>query len=322
VFGEPSPLQRNVESPLTTTMLSPLDARCRVVQFDRRLTDGDFRVLGQFLSQYPKVELRAYGSYDGSIRDLDFLEYFPTLRGFQADVYHSLEDIEGLRQLREDLTFLGLGQTKRRFSLAPLTRFRSLRALYLEGQTKDIGVISELVDIRRLTLRSITLPDLSLIVPLTGLRALDLKLGGTRDLSLLPALTNLLYLEIWMVKGFDDLRPVAEARSLEMLFLQSLKNVTSIPSLHKLTHLTSVHLETMKGLQDLSPLLTAPQLENVSLLDMGQLQPEDVAMLAAHPTLKTAIVGLGSKRKNDAATALLPLPRGTYSRHPALSHWA
>jgi hypothetical protein len=37
-----------------------------------------------------------------------------------------------------------------------------------------------------LTLRSITLPDLSLLLPLSQLRALDIKLGGTRDLTLLP----------------------------------------------------------------------------------------------------------------------------------------
>src|SRR3954451_1221545 len=55
--------------------------------------------------------------------------------------------------------------------------------LYLHKQPKDIDVVSHLTSLRSLTLREITLPDLSLLLPLTGLRALDLKLGGTHDLS-------------------------------------------------------------------------------------------------------------------------------------------
>jgi hypothetical protein len=47
---------------------APLDPRCQVVQFQSALSDADHRTL----AEHPSVELRAYASYDGSIRDLEF----------------------------------------------------------------------------------------------------------------------------------------------------------------------------------------------------------------------------------------------------------
>ena len=64
----------------------------------------------------------------------------------------------------------------------------------------------------------------------------------------------------------------------------------------------------MKGLRDLRPLATAPALEGVELIDMRHLQPEDLAPLAGLPHLKAVTPGLGSRRKNTAAAALLGLP--------------
>src|SRR4051812_34607266 len=88
---DPYPFIRQVGSPLSREMLRPLDARCRVVQFNSLLDDRDFKKVAEFLEQYPEVPLRAYGSYDGTIRDLEFLRFFPRLRGFQADaLYYSL----------------------------------------------------------------------------------------------------------------------------------------------------------------------------------------------------------------------------------------
>jgi hypothetical protein len=155
--------------------------------------------------------------------------------------------------------------------------------------------------------------------PLQGLRALDLKLGGTRNLEFLPAVGELQCLELWMVKGLSDLSPVADLPALEYLFLQALRQVTALPSFHKLTRLTQIQIETMKGLSDLTPLLTAPALEQLMLVDMGHLKAADVGVLKDHPTLRAATIGLGSVKKNEAAVALLGLPRADrMSRHPAL----
>jgi hypothetical protein len=311
IAGDPPPTSdfRHVRSPLTAEMLRPSLTGRGVVQFDRRLTDEDFAQLGEWFRAYPEMNLRAYGSYDHSITDLEFLRFFPTLRRFAADaLWDSLSSLDGLRHLPPDLEELGIGATRATLDLAVLARFPGLTWLFLEGQTKHLEVISGLAALRDLTLRSITMPDLSLLLPLTGLRSLDLKLGGTRDLRLLPRVGELRYLELWMIRGLTDVTAVGRIPSLRALFLQALRQVEALPDFREATELQRVRLETMKGLRDLRPLATAPALEGVELIDMRHLQPEDLAPLAGLPHLKAVTPGLGSRRKNDAAAALLGLP--------------
>ncbi len=307
----------DVRSPVSFRDLERLDDRPEIVQFSSSLSERDYARLGRWFEGKPEKTLRVYGSYDGSIVDLEFLRHFPSVRSFSADaLFHSLTDIGGLRYLPTDASFIGLGQTRRKLSLAPLSRFRDLRRLYLEGQTKDIDVIANMGGLRSLTLRSITLPDLSLLLPLRELRALDLKLGGTNDLTFLPQLKNLEYLELWMVKGLSDLSPVGEMQRLEYLFLQALRRVEALPDLSRLTSLTRLWIETMKGLTDLAPIRSAPSLRQLAVLDMAHLQPSAFAPLAGHPTLESLRHGLGSDRKNKAVSDLIDLPEDGDWRKP------
>jgi hypothetical protein len=152
------------------------------------------------------------------------------------------------------------------------------------------------------------MPDLSLLLPLTRLGSLDLKLGGTRDLGLLPRIGQLRYLELWMIKGLRDVSAIGGIESLRSLFLQALPQVRALPDLSSLTELRRVHLETMKGLSDLRPLATAPALEALLLIDMRHLTPADLRPLVGLPRLRAVTPGLGSLRRNDAASELLGLP--------------
>lgn len=70
------PFIRDVDPPLTEHMLQPLDPRCRVVQFNRGLSEGDYRRLADFLLTYPDVTLRFYGGYDRKPTNLDLLRFF------------------------------------------------------------------------------------------------------------------------------------------------------------------------------------------------------------------------------------------------------
>jgi hypothetical protein len=213
------PFHREIESPITADQLRPLDPRCRTVQFNSLLTENDFRRLAKFMQQYPQVELRVYGNYDGRITDLAFLKHFPFIKRFTVEIWQ-LENFNGLAFLPTDLEGLGLGQTKsRRHSLRFLERFPALRTLYIEGHTKDFEAVRHLERLKDLTLRSITLPDLSDLTALHQLKSLDIKLGGTTDLRLLPKVGKLRYLELWMIRGLTDITPVAEVESLQYLFL-------------------------------------------------------------------------------------------------------
>jgi hypothetical protein len=61
IAGDPMPTEefRQVSSPLTAEMLRPSITGRGLVQFDRRLTDDDFRQLGEWLRPYPEMTLRA-----------------------------------------------------------------------------------------------------------------------------------------------------------------------------------------------------------------------------------------------------------------------
>lgn len=301
------PYIRQLEPPLSAEQLRPLAPCCRVVQFSNPLSDAELRQVADFMRGYPGVSLRVYGHY-GNGCNLDFLKFFPFLRQFQVDVF-DLQDMDGLHHLPDNLEFFGFSQTRsKRFSLAFLSRFRSLRRLYIESHKKDIAVFSELSSIEELTLRSITLRDLSLLIPLRHLVSLDLKLGGTKDLSLLPEIGRLRYLELWMIRGLEDISSVGQVRTLQYLFLQALKHVKSVPSLRDLRLLRRVHLETMKGLYDLQPIADAPILEELLVIDMRHLRPEALRPFVGHRTLRSATVGLGSLKKNAVVDSMLGLP--------------
>jgi hypothetical protein len=299
---------RQVAPPLGPADLLPLQPNCTAVQFTSRLSDDDMRLLADFLAGYPDVRLRVYGGYDGSIADLDFLRFFPRLRRFSVDAVYRLPSLDGIGHLSTELEDLLIGMTaSKRFSLGTLTRFTGLRTLYLEGQQKDFEAIGKLEALEDLTIRSITLPDLAALVPLQRLRSLDIKLGGTRDIALAPRIGALEYVELWMVRGLDDVSALAEVPTLKQFFLQALKNVTRLPSFRDASALRGATLQTMKGITDLSPLAEAPNLESVNIIDMGHLQPEALRPFVGHPTLRSAAIGLGSDRKNADAWDLLPL---------------
>jgi hypothetical protein len=305
--------RRDVASPLTNEMLKPFTAERGVIQFQSRLTDDDFRVLADWLRPQPNVGLRAYGSYDGTITDLEFLKHFPWLRSFAADaLFSSLRSLDGLRHLESGLESLVIGQTKTKLDLQVLRQFGELRELHIEGQTKGIDTVSLLTSLEEITLRSITLPDLALLLPLRRLNALNLKLGGTRDLELLPRIGELRYLELWMVKGLTDVAGTARLPTLRYLFLQSLARVTTLPSFAESTDLRRIHLETMKGLTAIAPVGTAPALESLVVVDCRQFGPQDFEPLVGHPTLRSARIGTGSQKRNDAINNLLRLPDAGY----------
>jgi hypothetical protein len=278
-----------------------------LVQFCKKLNDDEYQLLAKELVGRPEVGLRVYHSGRTEFTNLEFLAYFPDVRKLSIELCW-LTDISGFEAVR-DLEELTFGWTdKKSYSLQLLKRFGSLRKLYIEGHKKDIEAITTLKRIRRLTLRSITLPNIEFLCALPDLQHLEIKLGGTKDLRGLASLEHLKYLELWLIKGLADLSVIAEVVSLESLFLQALKNVTELPSMRALEQLQSIHLETMKGLTDLHPVAEAHNLKTLRLIDMPNIDPKGLTCFIGHPSLREFHGGLGSLKKNAYAEALLGLP--------------
>lgn len=303
------PFHRVLRSPLSDEQLRPLDPRCEVVQFCDPFSEAEFERIGRFMRDYPRVALRIFST---QANDLRFLRFFPFLQSFEIAVF-DLQSLEGIECLPPSLQYLGMSHMRKNsFSLRFLRRFHSLKELSLQGQTKDIETIGDLHSLERLTLRSITLKDLSILKSLHCLYWLAIKLGGTTNLDLLPGIGRLRYLELWMIRGLSDVGVIGQLTTLQYLFLQAVKRVTVLPSMKGLHTLRRVHLETMKGITDLGPVADAPNLEELTTLDMPQLQPEAFQRFVGHRQLKRAWVALGSQRKNTAVSALLGRPSSGY----------
>lgn len=281
----------------------------------------------QLFARRPDVELRVYG-FCGTVCDLAFLPRLTNMRRFRADSLRQARGIEQVAAL-DQLESLGVGiyelesfdfleqlptSTLRRLylaatkskkpSLAPLARFDHLRTLYLEGQQKEIDVISHLSQLEDLALRSITVRDFALVRGLSRLWSLDIKLGGTRNLSALAEMSGLKYLELWQVRGLDDISVVSTLTGLQFLFLQSLPQIRSIPDLSRLSSLRRIYLENLNGLEDIARVVSAPALEEFMHASAEGMELDHYFELLKKPTLRRMWVGFGSVRKNEALRQL------------------
>jgi hypothetical protein len=296
---------RLVEADGNASALEPLEANENAFRIKARLDEAAYRRIAAQLEARPDAWLWI----DDNGPDVEALVHFPGLRNLQV---HSLrlESWSGLRHVAESLEQLFVTETTMKpISIAPFRELTRLKALYLTGPVRDTEAIGALTNLDDLTLRSVTLSDLSLLQPMGGLRSLGLLLGGTSDLSLLPALPALEELELWRIRGLRDVSVLGTLPNLQRLHLQSMSAITELPSLAGCTALRRLVLDTMTGITDLAPVAAAPALEELLLIGMVQLGPESLRPLIGHPTLRRGIWGFGSRRRNEAAYDLLPLDR-------------
>lgn len=167
------------------------------------------------------MRLRVYGGYNGSIPDLDFRRYFPRLRRFPVDAIYDLASLDGIGLLSDELEDLLIGWTRsKRFSLRTLAKFSRLRTLYLGGQQKHFEAIGELEALENLTLRSITLPDLFGAGAVAAAGVARHQAGRSARSDAAPKDRGLTYVELWRIRGVEDVSALAEIETLDRFFLQ------------------------------------------------------------------------------------------------------
>lgn len=285
----------------------------------------------------PDIEIRIFGHYSETC-DLSILKRIPNVKKLSIDCLMDASNVENIDQLNnleslsvgiyslESFSFLNslpntlndlfIGTTKsKKPSLSNLERFTNLKELYIEGQQKGIEAIRELKSLEKLVLRSVSPKDISFLTELEKLWYLDIKLGGITDFTQIRNLSNLKYLELWQVRGLSDISFVSTLSGLQYLFLQSLRNVKKLPDFSGLTHLRRVYLETMKGLQDVSGLFRAPALEEYIHVCAQNMSPEQYKKVLEIKTLKSALFGFGSDKKNNEMDNLMKLKGIEEYRH-------
>ena len=297
------------------------DAKIRVLQCASPVEPHTWDLLNESLFvRRPEIELRVYGFYT-SVCDLSFLHRLRNVRRFSADCLrnavgiehiahlenldelsvgiYDLENFDFLKLIPAGIKSLSLTATKsRKPRLDLLSRFHSLRQLYLECQQQSIEVLSQLQTLEDITLRSISTKNLAYISGLPRLWSLDIKLGGIEDFSSIAGKQSINYLELWQIRGLSDISFVSLLTGLQFLFLQSLRNVRKIPDLSRLSKLRRLYLDNMKGLNDVSAIASAPALEEFIHVSAQNVAPEKYAGLLQMPTMKSLLIGFGSGKKN------------------------
>jgi hypothetical protein len=307
---------RVIASDAAALAAPPLEAQENAFRVTEHLGAAGYRHLATRLEERPDawLSLNAQGT-----ADLECLVHFPRLRRLLVNSLR-LESWDGVRHVAGSLEELAMGDTTLKpVSIAPIGELANLRSLSLIGPVRDAHVIGRLDGVEDLSLRSVTLPSLALLVPTRQLRALRLLLGGTDDLRLLPELAPIEELELWRIRGLRDISAVGSLPALRVLRLQSMSAITAVPSLRKARSLRTLALDTMKGVTDLRPVAEAPSLEELLLVSMCQLEPDALRPMVGHPTLRHAIWGLCSDRKNAEAWEILPQgdPPWNYERWKA-----
>jgi len=145
-----------------------------------------------------------------------------------------------------------------------------------------------------------------MLIPLQKLRRFQLFLGGTRNLAALAQLPGLEELSLMRITKLADLGILADLASLKTLKLDWMRNVTSLPSLHRNERLEDVTLDVMKGLTDLSPIAAAPALRRLAIFDMRQLTLDNFRCLVGHPHLQELWADTGKLTLNREIRALFP----------------
>ncbi len=304
------------------------DKDLKVLQCSGPVTMHTWELLNsEFFIRRPEVQLRLYGFYS-NVCDLSFTSGMTNVHHFSADclldakgVEHiaAMENLESLgigifhldgfgflNQVTPNLKKLFLGRTKsNKPDLSPLSRFASIEKIYIEGQQKNIEVLSKLKNLQSVTLRSISTPDLCYLTPLNYMWFLDIKLGGIKNLNAIEGMENIKYLELWQIKGLSDIRFISSLTGLQYLFLQSLRQVMALPSFNRLGRLRRIYLENMKGLRDIDSLETAPALEEFCHVSAKNLQPNDYMVLLHNPSIKRVSIDFGSNKQNNQFNNLL-----------------
>ncbi len=260
------------------------NGKIKCIQISKPLPDEAYQKIDEILSLRQDITFRLFGFYDEDKVDISFLLKMPHLKNLCIDRIDfrndqqkinfevlarlrlkqfyiecfDLRNYEFIKYLSDDLEDLlitadtmGPGIV---FDCAWLLKYVNLKSLWLGKKAKkNIELLSQHPKLKELSLRGIKITDFSFLHKM-NLEKLALLWNSNNDLHELAKLRNLHEIELWRINKLDDLSFIEDMTNLEIIRLEDLKHVTSLPDLSKLTKLKKIVLNgtgiDMKSLPD------------------------------------------------------------------------
>lgn len=242
------------------------------VQVSDDLPEEAYQKIDQILLRRPDITFRLFHFMDNNEVDLTFLMNMPHLRRLRIDSIDlrnnherinlsvltelklkslhiecfDLRDYEFIQNLSDELEELYVMADTMgpgiRFDCKWLLRYKNLHTLWLGKKAKkNIESISQLNELRSLSLRGIKLTDFSFLRQL-HLEKLALLWNSNNNLQELAELKSLKEIELWRINLLSDISFIGELTNLEVIKLQDLKHVTCLPDLSRHAKLQRIFL--------------------------------------------------------------------------------
>ncbi len=258
---------------VTDEIISSIAAedKLKYIQISKELPDKAYQIVDRILAARPDMTFRIWGLISLKHYDISYLHRMPHLKNLIISCHlsstpdlidfsllkglplkslgldtYDLKDYSFIKDLSGDIEQLTVcADAKGRnvnFDCRWLLKFKKMKSLFLGSrEKKNISCLSEMSSLKDLSIRGITLDDLSFLKDMR-LEKLSIYRNLNYDLSALGEVTTLKEIDLWRVERISNVDFLEKLTSLEKITLESLKHVTALPDLSGLKDLRSIEL--------------------------------------------------------------------------------
>lgn len=246
--------------------------RIKWIQISNYLPDEAYQVIDNVLSVRKDLTFRLFHFMDNDTVDISFLLEMPHLERLQIDCIDfksnperidfdvltklnlkslhlecfDLKNYEFIKNLSDELEEISIMADTMgsgvKFDCSWLLKYKYLNSLWLGKKAKkNLESISELPNIKSLSLRGIKISDFSFLLQM-NLDKLALLWNSNADLHELSKMKSLKEIELWRINKLSDISFIKDLINLEVIKLMDLNHVTSIPDLREHKNLQRIFL--------------------------------------------------------------------------------
>ncbi|MFC2145604.1 leucine-rich repeat domain-containing protein, partial [Actinomycetota bacterium] len=222
------------------------------------------------------ITLKELDLRENRITDITALENIDTLEELNLRS-NNITDITALSGLKK-LVYLNINSNKNIESIEPIADLTNLKTLIMRNVDagEEIGLLTNLVNLKRLNIRNCSISDISFIAGCNQLEELDL---GENNITDITALENINTLEELNLRNnnITDITALSGLKELVYLNINSNKNIESIEPIADLTNLKTLIMRNVDAGEEIG-LLT--NLVNLKRLNIRNCSISDISFIA------------------------------------------